>query len=492
MSLYPDLTEPLREKLEKFEVFREFPGGDELFKKINTQLKKFQEGEVTVAFSATEQDIDNFINNIPLLAKAEIHDLACFIALIEASFLDEKKKQDLSSKLIIKKNKLIRASEEGNFLASDINYLSTLFSNKSSRFMLTIKEILDKFEVEEQYQAFRQFLLEEFNKIGNANTIAYASMRGFISYITYFYQSHASFKRLLQDVNFHVEQYERINKIKLDSDKINLIKNELDSLREVLSEKIANFDPQSEDAQNFWNKMSELFKEFYEKKSELKEANRFALKEVLKNLKHKLAQVTKVPANTFASILVRQDSLIEEMGKLNEEIEAASDVDQFNKSYEQYLALRSDISSLATLSSMKYSFDTFFTRNQQRLNKINSYQIKLQALKGNGSASEEGRLKGRVLAFIKQKSDDIKATEKNNTDPLVLSEKIENLVQYVDKFISQLAQHRNTALKSAFWGLFGIFRPETTSMKLVKDIKEELTQFNTILNSIREAPSCNG
>lgn len=485
MPLYPDIAEcpdfaectehaeSLRLKLEVLRKFIVFSEGKVIFDRITSVL---QNGPVN--YRKAELEIDTYIKN---LVQDEINNIEVFIALID-DHSDSQEKQQLNSRLSIKRDNLSKGiTGESVISVSDINYLSERFSNRSSQFMSKIKNILNAMEVEKQYEAMRQSVLEKFNKIEQGHGEDGVKYKDLISNIVYFYQVHNSFKHLLSEFKLYLKQRTLLKlPLSLISDEITLVEKELACLEENISEKIQNFDPCSENHYALWEEIGQDMEMFRDKLDELREANKRALMSCLDGLNKKLNKIEI--AHTFASVLAKREDLQEAINSLHGDVEKTPySQEGFNTNYKQYLDLETQVSNLTVFSSLKNPFCDFFTKTKQQRQEIAKYKNKLDA-----SVNQEAINKADKLGSILQQVQAIKNFEADNTkpEPSLLSDNVKKLVNTIEANAPSLAKHRNTALKSAFWCLFGFFRPETTSMRLIKQIKGELNEFDTSVQKI--------
>ncbi|MES2142734.1 MAG: hypothetical protein V4471_07645 [Pseudomonadota bacterium] len=486
-SLYPDLNELLSEELKQLERFINFPKANEIFQKTNEQLRQLKDESVNFDRIETQLKIDSFFQEIKILVENEKRNLRNLVSLVDAYCDNEPEKQELNYLISLQKKRLTNRFDSLEvFNPDDLDILNDLIKNKSNKFLVRIKEVFNSFNSEYQYEEYKQSLLEKFNFLQDED--AHAKFKIIISEWITFKDSHEIFQSLLRTKDFYKNQRTSIDEVQLNSEKITLIKDDLDALEKKLFLAIYEFNPLVKPVSDLQLELNYGFDRFNSKLIELKEANKLALRDELNSLKEGLVDSIKAPAYTFTSVLLKSDDLLEDIANLSEEVQTISEEeDGFNEYYKRYLALKSEISELTIFSFLKAPFDKMFTKKtEQRINEISAYKDKLHTL-----VDSMANKKAKIFNFILKELQDIKDFEHDDTKlgSSTLAKSVSGLVATLDENISTLSKHRNTPFKSAFWCLFGVFRPATTSLQLIKEIKEELNQFNSSIQGKISSPT---
>ena len=492
-SLYPDLNELLSEDLKRLERFINFPKANDIFQKTNEQLIKLKDEGVKFDEIEAQLEIDDFFQEIEILVENETESLRNLLSLIDEYCDNAPKKQELNNLISLRSKRLANHFSGLEIFNPDhLHVLNDLIINKSNKFLVRIKEVFNSFNFEYQYENYKQNLLKKFDFLQDADVheyaFAHAEFKIIISELVTFKDSHKTFQSLLRTNYFYQDQRKLIDEVQLSSEKITLIKADLDALEKNISIAIDNFNPLIKPFSDLKLELSCDFDKFNSKLSELKEANELALRNELNSLKEELIGLIKVPVYTFNSVLLKSDALLKDIANLSAEVQTISEKkDSFNQYYKRYIDLKSEISELTIFSSLRKPFDKMFTKKmKQRINKIAAYKHKLHT-----SGDLIANKKAEIFNFILKELQDIRDFEQDNTKlgSSTLAESVSGLVAKLDKDISTLSEHRNTPFKSAFWCLFGVFRPTTTSLQLIKEIKEELNQFNSSIQEKTLSPT---
>ncbi|MDQ8038882.1 MAG: hypothetical protein REH83_00575 [Rickettsiella sp.] len=207
---------------------------------------------------------------------------------------------------------------------------------------------------------------------------------------------------------------------------------------------------------------------------------------IFENIKNKyiskIKLLKKFPSNPIDPVKDRKENLNDKIHQLLIDIECIKD-DAFNKLNamdlaEKYRELDEEHAILQKFDRCNPLIATFLSKTRiQTIPKLQKKINKLAQL--NELAAVE---KYHLLSHLYEKLEKLEKYNRGDItayDPESAIEQLKTLLSTEN--CVKLSQHRNTPFKSAFWCLFGVFRPETTSSRLVKEIKAELIQFDAVI-----------